>query len=164
MNFKNFEKISENEASFVAFAPLEEAIDVAPIIIYNQSTIEFPGMVMFTVEDTGLLSKILNPGLESFQVKKEDYKNMINAIESEKENVIFIEKHLSPKGMIRINLSLIKDRMFYLKEFENSILINDILFTTSSSEFHGSGMFSGRSSVVFVNEKVFSDIKSFVKA
>jgi hypothetical protein len=159
-----FDEIKKTDDSIVYFSKFEKAIEMSPIISFTKSSIEFPGMVVFSIEDKGAISKLLNPGLETFKVSSIDFENMINALKEKTENVFFIDKYIAPKGSVRLNMKLIKERTFYIKEFENSLLLNDILLTTSDAEFHGAGMFTGRTNVLLLNEVLFSDIKAYIEA
>ncbi len=164
MNNTGFDILRESEEETIYFANFEKALDLSPIVVFNEKTIEFPGMVIFSTEDGGFLTKVMNPGLEIFKVSENDFVNMLNAIKEQKERIYFIDKHTLPKATVRLNLNIIKERMIYMKELEDSVLVNDVLFTISGSEFHGSGMFTGRDNVFLLNKLTFEEIKVFLEA
>lgn len=161
---EGFDLIKDSEDSKIFFINFEKALDMSPIVIFNETTIEFPGMLIFSTEESGLLTRILNPGLEQFKVSDLDFANMQNALKEKKEQVYFVDKHISPKATVRLNMNIVKANMIFMKKFEQSILVNDILFTTSGSEFHGSGMFTGRDNVFLLDKLIFDEIEALLEA
>ena len=140
----------------------EESIKKMPVINYNKDSIEFPGMLIFSKEKN-LIQSMLNPSIEIFKLEEEEFKNMLNIIIEDNEDVLLIDKKVIPKTTARVNLELLKDSNVFLKEYDKTFIVDKYLFTTDETEFKGIGLFTGREEVFLVCEEMLEDIKKYFK-
>jgi hypothetical protein len=88
---------------------------------------------------------------------------MLSGLSVKELDVIFLDTHTKPSASVRLNLRLLKEQTVYLKEYENTFIANNILFTTSKMEFEGSGLFTSKNEVFLVSEEDFVTIKNYLK-
>lgn len=159
INFDKYEdgKITNNILKF------ELALKKIPILNFNEGSVEFPNMVIFTKEEKGKLYTFLNPGTQILKVEEDEFKSMLEAVKNEEADVITIDRGIKPETFARINLKVMKEKMIFMKEYENSFSCNETLFTTNLAEFHGAGMFTSRRHVFLVSEEEFVKIKEYLK-
>ena len=120
-------------------------------------------MVIFSTEDKGMIYSLLNPGVDILKTSEEDLKNMLSGLSVKELDVIFLDTYTKPAASVRLNLRLLKEQTVYLKEYENTFIANNILFTTSKIEFEGSGLFTSKNEVFLVSEEDFVRIKNYLK-
>lgn len=165
---KNFEEFKDEKQGVKNYImKFEEALKKVSIINFNETSIEFPNMIVFSKEEKTLLYSMLNPGVEVFKVSEEDFKEMLNTVKVKLEeniNIKYIDRKVSPKTTARVNLDLLKEKAVYLREYNDTFICNEILFTTSETEFHGTGMFTGRNHVFLVSTEDFVEIKNYIKS
>lgn len=156
-----FEKIKEDKSYTIYFETFEKALGKTDIVVYNKDFIEFPGMVIFTRGEKGLMYQLINPGVDLFSVENEDFENMLVVLENSKEETtVEFDSKTSPVSTVRVNLEKVKDSLVLYKESEKTVICNRILFTVDEFEFQGSAMFSGRKNVFWVSEEILNKIKS----
>ena len=141
----------------------ELALSKIPILNFNDTSIEFPNMIIFTKEDKGILYSFLNPGTQILKVDADEFEAMLKNIKENTKDTVFIDRGVKPELTARINLKVMKEKMIFMKEYENSFSTNETLFTTNVAEFHGAGMFTSRRHVFLVSEEEFVKIKNYLK-
>lgn len=157
---KNFEKIKEEKNSTVYFETFEKSLMKTDVIIYNKDFIEFPGMLIFTRGEKGIMYQMINPGVDLFSVEAEDFDNMLTALSnSMSTSVIEFDSKTSPISTVRVNLDRVRDTLVLYKESSDTVICNKTLFTTNEFEFQGSAMFSGRKNVFWISQELLEKIK-----
>jgi hypothetical protein len=154
----------ETKHGVLLISPFEEVIKTAMVISYNNDFIEIPGTVIFTKGNAGFLNKVLNPGVEIISIDEElffEMKNAIIAHETNKE-IISIESKTKPTKKTLINIDILKKQAVFARIIDDSITVNDIVFTNSETEFHGDGMFTSRK-VYFLNFEDLAKVRSLFK-
>jgi len=154
----NYDQIDKGKDFSLSLLNFQDSLDSINIIKYSSSYIEFPDIIIFSNKNE-TLRQILNPGIDILSVDEDDINLMVKDIES-KEGYFIIEGALKPKGFIGFNLDRIKDNLILYKESKYFIIVNDMLFTTDSLEFHGS-FFGGKSKLFLINKKELSYLKDF---
>jgi hypothetical protein len=157
---KIFQKITINNTSFF-IKNFEDLIEEINIINFNETTVEIPGVLLWTTEKKSALYQFLNPGLEIFLVSEAEIKTMLDLLSIKKENTIIIKTHLKPDMNTRITLDNIF--IYYLKITDTTIIVNNLFFTKSNIEFHGTGMFTGKINSFFIDNETFEYLKEFFK-
>lgn len=138
----------------------EEAIKKIDVINFNHENIEFPGMIIFSREKN-LIQSFLNPSTEILKVEEEEFKNMLNLIIEKDKELMFFDKKVLPKTTSRINLKILKEKNVFMKEYEKTLIVDKVLFTTDETEFQGIGLFTGREHVFLVSEKELEEIRNY---
>lgn len=141
----------------------EEAIKKVDVINFNHENIEFPGMIIFSREKN-LIQSILNPSTEILKVEEEEFKNMLNLVIEKNKDLVFFDKKVLPKTTSRINLKLLKEKNVFIKEYDKTLIVDKVLFTTDDTEFQGIGLFTGREQVFLVSEKELEEIREYFKS
>lgn len=161
MNIK-FDKYAK-EDSISYLKKLEDAIKLATVINYNENMIEFPGLFILSKDNNGsLISKLLNPGVEIFEVSEDAYEEMYALVNQATEGVKVLKKTKTvPITKSRINLDKMRRDSIYIKNFEGSLVVNEVLFTTSEFEFHGTGLFTARKHVYLISLEELENLKTF---
>lgn len=157
------ELINSNKNWKTYFSKFEDAVKKSVLIKFNNKSVEFPNMVIFSTEEKGMIYSLLNPGVDILKTSEEDLKNMLSGLSVKELDVIFLDTHTKPSASVRLNLRLLKEQTVYLKEYENTFIANNILFTTSKIEFEGSGLFTSKNEVFLVSEEDFVTIKNYLK-
>ena len=57
---------------------------------------------------------------------------------------------------------VLKEKNVFIKEYEKSLIIDKVLFTTDETEFQGIGLFTGREHVFLVSESELTEIKNYL--
>jgi len=156
----NYDKY-EKDGSLSYLKKIDAALKVARVINYNKSTIEFPDLFILSKNSkVSLVSKLLNPGMELFEVDDDSFDEIVDLIEKKEDGIMHLEKSVVlPAMSSRINIAKIKSENLYIKDFENSIVIDDVLFTTSEFEFHGTGLFTARKHLYLVTMSELNSIR-----
>ena len=157
---KNYDKYEKDDSSSY-LKKIDEALKVARVINYNENTIEFPDLFILSKNSkVSLVSKLLNPGVELFEVDDDSFDEIIDLIKKEEDGVMHLEKSVVlPAMSSRINIAKIKKENLYIKDFGNSIVIDDVLFTASEFEFHGTGLFTARKHLYLVTMPKLNSIR-----
>ncbi len=133
-------------------------------VSYNNDFIEIPGVVIFSrLGKKGLLNKILNPGVEFIPVEDALFASMLDAVkvhETDIGNIAFDSKSKPTKRTI-VSLTQLKEQFIFGRIVEDSIAINDMVFTNNEAEYHGDGMFTSKK-VYFVNFELMAKIKETI--
>jgi hypothetical protein len=156
----NFDIISEDKASVFYLSSFEEMLDKINFVKYSDSFIEIPGIIIFSSKND-TLRQMLNPSLDILSVSQDDLKSMIEEIE--KKNFFFMDGFLKPKGIWGLNLEKIKNELILYKESETFIIVNNMLFTIDSIEFHGS-FFGGRDNLFLVSSEELKKLKEYFRS
>jgi len=142
----------------------EDVLKRTKVINYNKDLIEIPGIIMFINDKSATLwVKLLNPGIELITIDEETFAEMLEAIEAhkiEKDIIVFKTKTIPAKDVI-LNIPVILKETIFIRIFQNSIIINDMIFTSSESEFHGDGMFTSRKAYFLTMDQMFNLRKNF---
>jgi len=161
MTKKKMIKVNSNDKESILIANFEEIVENVVTFSTNKDFIEFPGIVIFKKEgSSNFLTKILNPGIEIIEIKSDIYDNMKNIVESiilDKSKIVITSK-LKPIKTHVINIKKLKEVAIFVKSTEDSILINDYIFTNNEAEFHGDGMFTSKK-VYFLSLEDINKIK-----
>lgn len=158
---KGFDLVLDNNDLKIFFVNFEQALDRMSVIKFSEKYIEFSGMIIFSKKGERI-SQILNPGMDILTVEKEDFKLMIELIEEKQgDDFLIIRNSLKPKGVFVFNLKKIKDGLIFYKEDPSFVVVNDMLFTTDSFEFHGSA-FSGRKNTYLLSDENLSILKEYL--
>ena len=153
-----FDKIIDEKDLSLHLSNFQESLDKMNVIKFSDSYIEFPDIIIFSNKNE-TIRQFLNPGIDVLSIDKEDLNSMIFDIKSNL-NFIFIEGSLKPKGTLAFNLEKIKNELVLYKESKYFIIINDMLFTTDSLEFHGS-FFGGKNNLFLVSKEDFIMLKEY---
>lgn len=160
IEIKNQSKDGLNLYKSILIPEFEEILERVPVIAYNESMIEVPGVVVFKSEKKNkFLTQVLNPGVEIIFVTTENFSDMLNAIKATESEYIGFESHIIPKKQIVLNLTELKRRAVFIKTYDDTLTVNDYVFTNSETEFQGDGMFSSKKAY-FVDFETLSIIKS----
>lgn len=142
----------------------ESIFKKAVSVSFNENFIEIPGVVIFSkLGKKGFLNKILNPGVEFIPVEDSLFDSMLSAIkvhEGDIGNISFDSKSKPTKRTV-ISLSQLKEQFIFGRIVEDSITINDMVFTNNEAEYHGDGMFTSKK-VYFVNFELMAKIKEAI--
>ena len=133
----------------------------AIVISYSEDTIEIPGIVILKRKGSNnLVQKLLNPSIEIIDIENNVFSDMISTIiASEVEsNRIINESRVKPIKKVIININSLMNLAVFVRLSEESILINDYIFTKSETEFHGDGMFTSRK-VYFIKDEDLKKLK-----
>lgn len=163
---KNYDKY-EKDGSLSYLRRIEKAIEIATVINYNENTIEFPGLFILSKNGkVSVVSKLLNPGVELFNIDSAAFEEILSLISEEKEGVRHLEKSITlPAMKSRVNITKMLEDNIYIRDFDNSLVVDDVLFTTSEIEFHGTGLFTARKHVYLVGMSTLSDLRRiFIQA
>jgi len=155
-----FDKIIDEKDLSLHLSNFQESLDKMNVIKFSDSYIEFPDIIIFSNKNE-TIRQFLNPGIDVLSIDKEDLNSMIFDIKSNL-NFIFIEGSLKPKGTLAFNLEKIKNELVLYKESKYFIIINDMLFTTDSLEFHGS-FFGGKNNLFLVSKDDLIMLKEYFK-
>ena len=156
-------KIETTHGSLMV-APFENVLSKAISFSYNEKYIEIPGVVIFSKEgNKTFVNKILNPGIEMITVEVSFFEEMYNAIDAirAENSVITFKSKTLPEKVTVINLNVLKSSAIFVRVIDNSITVNDIVFTNNEAEFHGDGMFTSKK-VYFVNFEQMATIKQLL--
>ena len=153
-----FDKIEEDKDLSLYLSNFQESLAKLNIIKFSNSYIEFPEVIIFSGTNE-TLRQILNPGIDILSVETDILKEMIFDIES-KEGFLFIDGFLKPKGTIGINIEKLKNELVLYKESKHFVVINNLLFTTDSLEFHGS-FFGGKNNLFLINKNDLVKLKEY---
>jgi len=156
----NFDKIVEEKDLTLFLSNFQESLNKMNVIKFSDSYIEFPEIIIFSNKNE-TLRQFLNPGIDILSVDKDDLNSMILDIKSN-ENFIFIEGALKPKGTLAFNLEKIKNELVLYKESKYFVILNNMLFTIDSLEFHGS-FFGGKNNLFLVSKTDLTKIKDYFK-
>lgn len=135
------------EKEIITVVGIEDILQRASVIEYNDNMIEVPNVVMIKRKNsTSLLEKILNPGIEILDVEDEDFNKMIEMIISYQSNndVVTFDEKTKPSKYVVLNLEKLKSEKIFTRITEDSIYMNNYVFTNNEFEFHGSGMFTSK--------------------
>ncbi len=139
----------------------ESIFKKAVSVSYNEEFIEIPGVVIFSkLGKKGFINKILNPSVEFIPVEDNLFESMLAAVkvhEAEIDCISFSSKSKPAKQTI-ISLTQLKEQFIFGRIVEDSITVNDMVFTNNEAEYHGDGMFTSKK-VYFVNFELMAKIK-----
>lgn len=139
----------------------ENIFKKAVSVSYNSEFIEIPGVVIFSkLGKKGFINKILNPSVEFIPVEDNLFDSMLAAVkvhEAEIDCISFDSKSKPAKRTI-ISLTQLKEQFIFGRIVEDSITINDMVFTNNEAEYHGDGMFTSKK-VYFVNFELMAKVK-----
>jgi len=158
----NFETVKDEKGEKILLKNFEEAVKVSDIVYFGKDYIEIPGIVVFAKEKKGLIFQLINPGIDILYVSQEEFDSMVSYLDISEEGVVFFSTKTTPVAQVRVSLENIKNRLILMKETKDTLLLNQILFTTNEFEFQGSGMFSGRKNVFFVSKEILKSIKDYL--
>jgi hypothetical protein len=149
----------------VLISDFESALSASLIMAFNDDFIEVPGVVIFTKGNITFIDKILNPGVEIISVDHELFAKLHATLMEHKDdvNIIAIPSKTKPSKTILINTDVLKKQAVFARIIDDSITVNDVVFTNNNSEFHGDGMFTNKR-VYFVNFEQLSAIRGLFKA
>lgn len=141
----------------------EKILEKSIIIEYSNSIITIPGIIIFVKESesSNLINRIFNPSIEILSVDKETFEQMIEAIsvyKIEGEKFTTVSKTKPVKNLI-FNLKNLESQIVFAKAEDNTLIVNDFLFTSNESEFHGEAIFTSRK-VFFLKKEDFAKIKN----
>lgn len=160
IKIENQNENSLNIYKSILIPEFEEILEKVPVITYNETTIEIPGVVVFKDSKKGkFLTQVLNPGVEIIFVTTENFNDMINAIKATESDHLGFESRTIPRKQIVLNLAELKRRTIFIKTYDDTLSVNDYIFTNSELEFQGDGMFSAKKAY-FVDFETLSIIKS----
>ena len=152
------ETVKRTDTETIKIKNFEDILEKKTYIYFSGNRIEIPGILIFAKEHKGFLSQLLNPGVDIIYTKEEDFKDMIALVEKEDKNVMFLERKTLPTTKVRIQLDKLKEETILFKKEPNMLLVDNVIFTTSELEFHGTGMFTSRE-VFKVSEEEFKVIE-----
>lgn len=131
----------------------ELCLDELILISFNSKYIYIPNVVTFSNKHfkfMNFLNHIINLGIDIIEVENTNtFNDMINAIlfYSKNKNIIHFKSHIMPISDVYLNIDNLIKRCIFFKISNDLIVINDLYFTTSESEFHGTG--------IFINKKIY---------
>lgn len=160
------EKLKELETSHgrLLLSDFEGIFSAAKVMSYNKDFIEIPGVVIFTrVNSSKFINRVLNPGVEVIAIEEDLFQSMIEAITVHESdvNTISFESRTRPIKKTIINIQKIKDDFIFARINEDSITINDIIFTNNEAEYLGDGMFTAKK-VYFVNFEQLATLRDII--
>lgn len=160
------QRINLDKNTNIFIVDYESLFNKSVIISYNENYIEIPGVVIFSrkKEKQSLFDRILNPGIEIVSIEEEMFEQMIESIKvHEAESyVISFDSKTKPSKTILINIEALKEAFVFAKVDNDTITINDYVFTNNEMEFHGDGMFTSRK-VYFIDFDSMSKIKAILE-
>jgi len=160
---KEMEKVTnENSNETLLLANIYNVLDNSITFSFGDNHIEFPGIVIIQREGTKkFITKLLNPGLEIIEIVDSVFDSMKIAIDSivlDKSKIITDSK-IRPIRKNIINLNKLQESAIFVKSTEDSLMINDYVFTNNEAEFHGDGMFTSKK-VFFLGFEDMSRIRA----
>lgn len=146
-------------------SPFEEVMKTAMVVSYNSDFIEIAGVVIFTKGKSSFLNKMLNPGIEMIAIEEEMFFELKNAViaHGADASVISCDSKTKPSKTNLINLDILEKEAVFVRTIDDSITVNDIVFTNSETEFHGDGMFTSKK-VYFLNFEQLAKVRNLFKA
>lgn len=159
---KSMKILTNTKNDKLLIANFEDILNNVITFKYTEEQIEIPGVVILAKEGSkNLFTRLLNPGIELIEISEE----IFNSIQTIIESVILDKSKIVTKSKTRpvsnnvINLEALQKLAVFVKITEDSILINDYIFTNNESEFHGDGMFTTKK-VYFVGFEAMNTIKN----
>ena len=145
-------------------APFEDILENSTFLYYNTHLIEVPGLAIFNRGSSLgsiMTAQLGNPSTRIIPVSEETFSNMIESIEIFTENNFILSFPLKtvPKKDVMLNLFILKRTALFIESDYNSLLVNNTLFTNSTSEFHGTSMFSSKRTY-YVSKEILYKIKN----
>lgn len=154
-----FDLILEDKDISFYLLKFNESICKLDFIKSSDNYIEFPELVIFSKRNE-TIRQLLNPSIDVLSVSEEDISLMIQEIE--KLNFFKISSFLKPKGDLYFNIDKIKEDLILYKENKYFIIVNDMLFTTDSLEFHGSFL-GGKNKYFLVSKEELEELKTIFR-
>lgn len=141
-------------------ANFEDILDKAIAVHYSEHTIEIPGIVIFKKEGSSqLLSRVLNPSLNIVEISEEDFNSMLHVLDiSELEGKLYFKTETSPEKNVVLNLDRLKESAVYSEQLDDTVMINNFMFTSNKLEFHAAGMLSFKHVYYMEDLSVLRDI------
>ncbi len=159
-----FELLKEEFGFKTYFKTFEKALELSNVVFFNKDYIEFPEMLVFARENKGKMIQLMNAGIDVFSVDNNDFELMTKFIENFlATNTLYFKSKKLPDSSVLVNLNNIKDSLILYKVSKDTIICNNILFTTNVLEYQGSGMFSGRKNVFLIEEHILKKIKDLME-
>ena len=146
----------------IYLSDFEEILNNSEVIIFSETRIEIPGIVIFSKAKHCLLSQIFNPGMEILSVEPSDFEKMIESLKIKEEKLVFFDLGLKQGGTVRVNLAKIKENLVLIRKDKNLLILNNILFTSNEIEFHGTGMFTFKELSFLVEPSVLEHIENYM--
>ena len=144
------------------FISLQNALMSSPIVIVGDGYIEVPGIVIYVNSKwIKFMFKFISINSKIIVIEDpEEYALMVSSVFSEKIGVLLTSRRGIMKEVVRVNIIAFTSALVKYKETENTIVMNDIYFSSSFLNFHGLGMFSGLGRKVFLlNKKELDRLK-----
>jgi len=129
----------------VKIADFEEICANAEVVLYTEKSIEVPGIVSFYLEGSiGSFTKMIYVADKIIEISKENFDKMLAAVKaSAKEpNILASKTKTKPEKQVLFNLAKIKEDFIYGEETDDTLLVNNNVFTNSTMEYHGEALFS----------------------
>jgi len=144
-------------------ADFNQILETAEIIYFNNSTIEIPGKVIYTIPSNLLLMQSLNPSVVVVSVPLEELEDMLSLVKEKSNGIIFFEDdQLIPKKTIRLNILNIRDRMIILEKTKDTLKIdNDLILTTSAFVYKTEGLIFNKK-IFLLNKEEFKNISTLL--
>lgn len=102
------ELVNSNKNWKTYFSKFEDAVKKSVLIKFNNKSVEFPNMVIFSTEDKGMVYSLLNPGVDILKTSEEDLKNMLSGLSVKELDVIFFRYTYKTISICKIELETFK--------------------------------------------------------
>lgn len=138
-------KNEKNNRLFIS--DFEDIVRECEVISYNENLIEIPGVMLIVPEQKASFSLVaLNPGIDIIKISEEEFLKMHEIISHihEVEDRIVVSSPLMLKRKHVINLEKLVERAVLVKISDDTVLVNNYVFTSNLLEFHGDGMFTSK--------------------
>jgi len=137
----------ETEHGTLLVSEYEEILKRTPIIAFNEDIIEIPKVIMFTKgTKANYVNRILNPSVEFVKIEGELFNTMEEANKTQiaNPNIIVFESRTKPLKEYMLNLEALKNSAIFTRVTEDTIIVNDMIFTNNETEFIGTGIFTAK--------------------
>jgi hypothetical protein len=143
---------------------IESIFNKVLILDYNDDFIEVPGIVLiYKKSSASFFGRILNPGVEIIQLEDAEFDSAIEKITilSQNSNIISCDQRTKPTRYSMINLDKLKEQGIIFRTTDDSIYVNNYVFTNNELEFHGIGMFTSKK-VIFLTFDQLNKVKEAI--
>ena len=152
----------------VFFVGIEDAVEKSQLVMFNEEVIKINDELMFVKANTNGARKLMYAtlfiGTDMVEVDEESFQSMEQVILNKKEDkdYLLIDYGRKPNAKVLINLKTIKNNMVSLKTNEDTIIVNNIIFTVNTMEFLGDSLFAGKQNSFKVAPDVYTYIKKYL--
>ena len=152
----------------IFFVGIEDAAKKSQLIMINDEVIKINDEVMFVRDNANSARKLMYAtlfiGTYMVEVDEKSFKAMEQVVlnKEKDKDYILVDYGRKPNAKVLINLRAIKNNMVTLKVNEDTIIVNNIIFTVNAMEFLGDSLFAGKQNSFKVAPDVYTYIKKYL--